>query len=136
MIREQRHGEKGLHVTAKIGRHVSDAQAAIGGAVVAVRADEMLQRFGVGVVPASMLVENHLAIERGMKLEGEQHIALRLRQVRSEGDGSSIAGQRLIQLSLRLINNTQVSPCLREIRLEGECALKCIGGFSEAAPCL
>ena len=70
-------GQQGQHestdgMLAEIGRYISDPQAALGSAVVAVGLEELPQGLGMLLVPAVLFPGDGPRIEAGMVVQGTE----------------------------------------------------------------
>ena len=103
---------------AEIRRHVADPQSAVGVAIVGVRLNELPERFGMLLVPAAQFLMDHPGVVAGMKLEGEDQIAVRRGVIGLEPNRLAIASDRLVQLPTVLQGVAEIVVRFGKIRLE------------------
>src|SRR3954469_19993956 len=91
--------EKGQHEEAfrlriKVRRDITNAQPAIGIAIIAMKRNETFERIGLGGAPSRMLGGEHFSGVMRMKVQPIEQIATCDRIVRVELDGLSICADR------------------------------------------
>ena len=115
---QQRKKKPPDRLLAEIRRHIADAQAAVGIAVVGVRLNEFLERFGVLLVPAAMFLIDHPGVVAGMEMEGVDQIAVRFGVIGLEPNGLPIGSDRLVKLPLVFQGVAEIAVRFGVIRLE------------------
>ena len=83
----------------KLGGYVADAEAAVGGGVVGVGADERAERLGVEAVPEAVFFGEGVGIGGGVIVHGQQENAVGDGGVRIKGEAVAHGGECVIKLA-------------------------------------
>src|SRR5580658_10899058 len=97
---QQRQHHRSHGMLSEIRRSISNAQAAVGIAIIGVKLDELLQRLCVLPVPAAMFFGDGLGVVCRVIVQREEKITVGKVEVGFERNGLATSRDRLIELSL------------------------------------
>src|SRR5208282_5562509 len=105
---------------AKIRRQIANPQTAVAVAIVGVRLDEFLERFGVLLVPAATFIGDGLGVITGMIVQRENEITVGLGKIGVEGDGLATGGDGFIELPSVCEDDAEIEVDFGRIGPEGD----------------